>query len=276
MGTDSTSRRRFLTLSAAAGAAAAATVARSSGATTGTSFGARAETVCVLGASGMVGNAIVHELLAGGYRVVAVSRDMNKLATIRESYRNAGAIETLQGDVSSDEMVQKLRSDLVAKFGTPHAVVASLSSRDADGPRRILDTPTDTLRRAFETNFFSHVAAARGLIPALAAAGVYVGINGGLADFAGAGMGQLSITQSALRTLYEVLAQEGGKPQAGGRQVSVRVLGLYGLVDTGKATPDPQGRLISGHTIGQRVSVIIRQPESFPGPVLSLKAKAYS
>ncbi len=273
MGRDFTSRRRFLSLSAAAAAVAGA---RSSGAATETSPGARAETVCVLGASGMVGNAIVRELLAGGYRVVAVSRDKNKLASIRETYRNAGAIETLQGDVSSDELAQKLRSDLIAHFGAPHAMVASLSSRDADGPRRVLDSPTDTLRKAFETNFFSHVSAARGLIPALAAAGVYVGINGGLADFAGAGMGQLSMTQSALRTLYEVLAQEGAKPQPGGRQVYVRVLGLYGLVDTGDATPDPQGRRISGRTIGQRVSDVIRQPESFPGPVLTLKAKAYS
>jgi NAD(P)-dependent dehydrogenase (short-subunit alcohol dehydrogenase family) len=270
---DSNSRRHFLTLSAALAAAAGT---RSSVATTATSSRAQAEIVCVLGASGMVGNEIVRELQAAGYRVVAVSRDAKKLAKIREAYGDAGVIETLQGDVSSDELAQKLRSALLTQFGAPHAVVASLSSREADGPRRILDSPTNTLRKAFDTNFFSHVIAARGLIPALADSGVYVGINGGLADFPGAGMGPLSITQSALRTLYEVLAQEGAKLQPPGRQAYVRVLGLYGLVATGSATPDPQGRHISGRAIGQLVKDIIRKPERFPGPALSLKGKAYS
>jgi NAD(P)-dependent dehydrogenase (short-subunit alcohol dehydrogenase family) len=267
------SRRDFLTLSVGAAAAAGT---RSSFGTDSALSSTQDEIVCVLGASGIVGNAVVRELLTAGYRVVAVSRDVNKLATIRETYRDVGRIETLQGDVSSDELAQQLRSDLVANFGAPHAVVASLSSRDADGPRRILETPTDALRKAFETNFFSHVTAAKGLVPALKTEGVYIGINGGLADFAGAGMGQLSITQSALRTLYEVLAQETANPQVGGRQAYVRVLGLYGLVDVGSATPDPQGRFIRGQAIGQRVKDIIRQPGSFPGPALTLKAKAYS
>jgi NAD(P)-dependent dehydrogenase (short-subunit alcohol dehydrogenase family) len=274
MHADFNSRRNFLTLSAAL---AAATVTQSSvGSTTPTRPDARTRTVCVLGASGIVGNAVVRELLAGGYRVVAVSREVSKLSTLRDTYRDVGMIETIQGDVSSDDLVQKLRSDLLVQFGPPHAIVASLSSREADGPRRMLDTPTDSLRRAFETNFFSHASAARGLIPALESAGVYIGINGGLADFAGAGMGQLSITQSALRTLYEVLAQEAGNPKAGGQPAYVRVLGLYGLVDAAGAAPDPQGRLIRGQAIGQRVKDIIRQPGSFPGPALTLKAKAYS
>jgi NAD(P)-dependent dehydrogenase (short-subunit alcohol dehydrogenase family) len=271
---DFNSRRNFLTLSAAI--AAAAVTQSSVATTTATPTHARKGSVCVLGASGMVGNAVVHELLADGYRVVAVSRDVSKLTRLRDTYRQVGEIETIQGDVRSDELVQKLRSDLLAQFGPPHAVVASLSSRDADGPRRILDTSTASLRSAFETNFFSHVSAARGLIPALDNAGVYIGINGGLADFAGAGMGQLSITQSALRTLYEVLAQEARSPRPGGQQAYVRVLGLYGLVDVTGAKPDPQGRLIRGQTIGQRVRDIIRQPGSFPGPALTLKAKAYS
>ena len=274
MPADFNSRRTFLTLSAAI---AAATVTQSAvAAATPTPTSPRTGTVCVLGASGMVGNAVVRELLANGYPVVAVSRDVSKLKTLRATYRDVGVIETIQGDVSSDESAQKLRSDLLAQFGPPHAIVASLSSRDADGPRRILNTSTDSLRKAFETNFFSHVSAARGLIPALDNAGVYIGINGGLADFAGAGMGQLSITQSALRTLYEVLAQEARSPEAGGRQAYVRVLGLYGLVDVAGTTPDLQGRFIRGQTIGQRVRDIIREPGNYPGPALTLKAKAYS
>jgi NAD(P)-dependent dehydrogenase (short-subunit alcohol dehydrogenase family) len=135
---------------------------------------------------------------------------------------------------------------------------------------RILASPTDKLREAFETNFFTHVTAARALIPALTGGGVYVGINGGLANFPSAGMGQLTTTQSALRALYEVLAFETqGKP-------SVRVLELFGLVDDGTVANAQAAMRIDGNAMGRRIAEIIAQPNNFPGPVLSLKSKAFS
>jgi hypothetical protein len=95
---------------------------------------------------------------------------------------------------------------------------------------RILDTPTDRLREAFDTNFFSHVIAARALIPALEPHGVYIGINGGLSDFVVPNMGALSMTQSALRSLYSVLAKEALDAKAGDSKAEVRMLALYGRV----------------------------------------------
>jgi NAD(P)-dependent dehydrogenase (short-subunit alcohol dehydrogenase family) len=214
-------RRRFLGLSASAVTAVASRSVVSAAAAP-TSGQARAGTVCVLGASGNVGNAVVRELLAAGHRVVAVSRSAEKLASIRNSYASTKRIETREGDVSSDEQAAKARDAVVAAFGRLDAVVASLSAHEADVAMRILSTSTQTLKEVFDTNFFTHVTAANAFIPALRPSGVYVGINGGLSDFVIPNRGQLSMTQSALRSLYSVLAMEaqdskrmtGGSPAA--------------------------------------------------------------
>lgn len=264
-------RREFLAFGAAAALA------------TRPSFGvevpaaSQPKTVCVLGASGRVGNLVVRQMLAAGFRVVAVSRSVDKLSGISTAYAHTGRIATLQGDVSSDLQAADLRNRFISAFGNPHAVVASLSSTDADGPMRILDSPTDALRKAFETNFFTHVVAAKGWIPALASEGVYVGINGGLADFAAAGMAQLTTTQSAIRALYEVLAREAQDPKRPpDHRPFVRVLELYGLVDDGSAPVTRTEMRIEGSAVGTRVADIIARPMQLPGPVLTLKSKAFT
>jgi NADP-dependent 3-hydroxy acid dehydrogenase YdfG len=261
---ESTDRRQFLALAGAAAWAAwtAAGAEPVPGAGTGT--------VGVLGATGRVGNLSVKQLLSAGFKVVAISRSAAKLHQIALTYADTGRIAILQGDVSSDLLAEDLRKRFLAQFGTAHGIVASLSSAAVDGRMRILANSTDRLRAAFEVNFFTHVTAARALIPALAGSGVYVGINGGLANFPAAGMAQLTTTQSALRALYEVLAFETqGKP-------SVRVLELFGLVDDGTGAPVQGAMRIDGMAVGRRIAEIIAQPNSFPGPVLSLKSKAFS
>ncbi len=235
------------------------------------------KTICVLGASGAVGNAITRELLTAGHRVIAVSRSADKLGSIRAAYGTTKRIETQEGDVSSDSLAAVLRDAIVTRFGMPDGVVASLGAREVDLPMRILSTPTETLRKAFEANFFTHVAAARALVPALAPRGVYVGINGGMADLVVPNRGQLSMTQSALRTLYSVLAMEARDSQAKNPDVRVHVLGLYGLIiPYAKYDTHPDDRWISDRQVGERVNQIVTQPQAFPDPAVALKAKAYS
>jgi NAD(P)-dependent dehydrogenase (short-subunit alcohol dehydrogenase family) len=271
MGEKPVLRREFLAL----GAAAALATRPSFG--SDTPSGSQVKTVCVLGASGRVGNLVVRQMLAAGFRVVAVSRSADKLSRISTTYSNTGRIGTVQGDVSSDAQAGDLRKRFIAAFGNPHAVVASLSSTDVDGPMRILDSPTDALRKAFETNFFTHVSAAKAWIPVLSSSGVYVGINGGLANFAAAGMAQLTTTQSAIRSLYEVLAREAQDPKRPQeRRPFVRVLELYGLVDDGGAPITRTEMRIEGAAVGTRVADIIARPMELPGPVLTLKSKAFT
>ncbi len=98
--------------------------------------------------------------LGAGFRVVAVSRNSESLDRIHSQFAATGRIETLAGDVGSDEAAAQLRETLLKRFGVPDAVVAALSSRSADVRLRILDTATRQLKDAFDTNFFTHVAAA--------------------------------------------------------------------------------------------------------------------
>jgi NAD(P)-dependent dehydrogenase (short-subunit alcohol dehydrogenase family) len=256
-------RREFLQLSAAAVATAATAV----------SAEASRQTVCVLGASGHVGSAILRQLLADGHRVVAISRSAEKLQRIKSDHSGEKGLETLRGDVSSDTVADQLRMAIITRFGKPHAIVSSLSSPAADAPMRILDAPTDKLRAAFETNFFSHVTAAVALLPALQPGGTYIGISGGLSDFVVPAMGAISMTQSALRTFYSVVAQEARDGK--GATPQVRMLALYGLVAVDASAAKGDGWII-GRQIGMRVSEIIARPAAFPGPLLSIKAKRYS
>jgi NAD(P)-dependent dehydrogenase (short-subunit alcohol dehydrogenase family) len=226
--------------------------------------------VCVLGASGTVGNAIMRATLNGGHQVIAISRSTEKLAAIRTQYAAKG-VTTLVGDVASDESAARLHDALQARFGKPDAIVAALSAPAADRPMKVLGTPTDALRRAFDTNFFTHVVAAKALIPELGAGAVYVGINGGLPDFVIPGMANLTMTQSALRSLYLALAQEADESQ-----VQVRMLGLFGLVATQERPVTNAERSILDADVGRRVLDILLHPSQFPGPILAIRARAYS
>src|SRR5690348_17043933 len=86
--------------------------------------------LCVLGASGTVGNAVVREALSAGHHVIAVSRSSDKLAKILAQYPDRG-VKTVIGDVGSDESAARLRKALLERTDKPDAVVAALSSPDA-------------------------------------------------------------------------------------------------------------------------------------------------
>ncbi len=90
-------------------------------------------------------------------------------------------------------------------------------------------------------------------------------------------MAQLTTTQSALRSLYEVLALEAqDRKRPADRRPFVRALELYGLVDDGSAPIARSEMRIDGSAVGTRVSEIIARPTEFPGPVLTLKSKAFA
>lgn len=226
--------------------------------------------VCLLGASGMVGNGIMRELLDGGHRVIAVSRSPQKLAHLRTQY-GTKSLDTLVGDVASDESGAVLRDALIAQFGTPDGVVAALSSPAVDKPIRVLGSPTDLLRQTFDANFYPHVVAAKALIPRLGPGAVYLGINGGLPDFVLPGMANLTMTQSALRSLYLALEQEARESK-----VSVRLLGIFGLVATPEHRAKDRDHYISDRDVGRRATDILMEPARFPGPILAIRARAFA
>lgn len=256
------SRRTFLESAAALGAGVTSLLALAKE--------ERSLKVCVLGASGTVGNGILRELLNGGHQVIAVSRSQEKLARIRTQYGNK-KLRALVGDVASDESGAVLRDALIAQFGRPDAVVAALSSPAVDRPIRVLGSSTDLVRQTFDANFYPHVVAAKALIPELGPGAVYLGINGGLPDLVIPGMANLTMTQSALRSLYLAIEQEARESK-----VSVRLLGIFGLVATSEHRAKDPDHYISDRDVGRRARDILLEPGRFPGPVLAIKARAFT
>jgi NAD(P)-dependent dehydrogenase (short-subunit alcohol dehydrogenase family) len=270
-----TSRRAFLHLAAAAGVAPPLALADETPNQKAPAGNRPIGTVCVAGASGNVGKGIVRELLAEGCRVIAISRSPESLERLRQEFSKSQRIETLTGDFSTDELAKDVSARLVARFGMLDGAVASLSSHRADVRLRILDTPSTQLREAFDTNFFTHVAAAKALIPALASRGVYVGINGGLADFVLPGMGHISMTQSALNSFYKTIAQEALDAHAT-NAAQVRALCLYGLVTSERDRARINDGQLTDEEIGRRVVAILRRPDAYPQPIQAIKSRRYA
>jgi len=257
----SISRRTFFANAAALGAAVACSLALAKA--------GRRLRICVLGASGTVGNGIMRELLDGGHQVIAVSRSPAKLAHITMQYGSRN-VETLVGDVASDASGAALRDALTAQFGKPDGVVAALSSPAVDKPAPVLGSPTTLLRQTFDTNFYPHVVAAKALIPRLGPGAVYLGINGGLPDLVLPGMANLTMTQSALRSLYLALEQEARQSK-----VFVRLLGIFGLVATRERPARDADHYISDRDVGRRAVDILLEPAQLPGPILAIRARAF-
>jgi NADP-dependent 3-hydroxy acid dehydrogenase YdfG len=164
--------------------------------------------VLVLGATGTVGRAVVRAAVEAAWPVVAVARDTEALQALRRQHPQAN-LETLVGSVADDAAADSLVTAL-QKLGRPFAgVIAALGAGDERG--RLLDQPVDQLRHAFDDAVIPQLAAARHLLPWLAASGrncgyVMIGGPGGRNPWAG--YGHRSISAAAVRMLARVLHGE--------------------------------------------------------------------
>ena len=164
--------------------------------------------VLVLGATGTVGRAVVRAAVEAAWPVVAVARDTEALQARRRQHPLAN-LETLVGSVADDAAADSLVTAL-QKLGRPFAgVIAALGAGDERG--RLLDQPVDQLRHAFDDAVIPQLAAARHLLPWLAASGrncgyVMIGGPGGRNPWAG--YGHRSISAAAVRMLARVLHGE--------------------------------------------------------------------
>lgn len=263
------SRERQLRLAAAALAAMIATSAawaQPDGETSQT----EAKTVCVIGASGNVGNGIVRELLAAGHRVIAVSRSEDHLDAIRERFSGSAGLETVRGDVGTEAQGAALKTAIERRFGRIDAVVTSVGSPEWNAPTGVLGAPYASLEGALRDNFLTHFVAAKSLIPLLEPDGVFVSISGGLSDFVRPGSGFLSITQSAQRALVRVLDAE-----AADSGIHMRLLGLYSLVATERNRDRAEPGWITDTQIGRRIVEMIADPAAFPEPIQELRSDEY-
>jgi NADP-dependent 3-hydroxy acid dehydrogenase YdfG len=164
--------------------------------------------VLILGATGTVGRGVVRAAVEAGWPVVAVARDAEALQALRQQYPRAN-LQSLVGSVTDEAAAEALVSAL-QKLDRPFAgVVTALGAGGERG--RLLDQPADQLRHAFDDAVLPQLAAARHLLPWLAASGrncgyVMIGGPGGRNPWAG--YGHRSISAAAVRMLARVLHGE--------------------------------------------------------------------
>lgn len=162
----------------------------------------------VLGATGIVGQGVVQAALDDGWPVIAVAREAHSLDKLRR-YHPAADLTVLSASVASDADATRL-GDALRALGRPLAgVVAAVCGGAKRG--RLLDQPSDFLRRTLDEDLLPHLVAARHLLPLLADSdrgGGYVLIGGPGGENPWAGYGHDSIAAAALRMLARVLHDE--------------------------------------------------------------------
>jgi NAD(P)-dependent dehydrogenase (short-subunit alcohol dehydrogenase family) len=222
--------------------------------------------VVVAGGAGVVGECVVHALLADGARVVVPSRSSDKLAALADRTDPAvrGRLHLMVGDVGTEAGISRLRDEILTRHGRPRAVVASLGGW-WEG-EQFVDLAMSTWDRILSDNLTSHFLVARGLLPVLDldAEPVYVMLAGIAADHPEPYAAPISITGAAQRMMLRTIAVSDL-----GRQVRLHEIAIMTPVVTDRwtdAPPDPDW--LRGDTVGAYVADVVSPGFSRPETLL--------
>lgn len=208
----------------------------------------------VLGATGAVGTGVVQAALDGGWPVIAIARDVAALDALRQQHAGADLI-TISASVASEADAARLGDDLRALGRPLGGVVATVCGGSKRG--RLLDQPADFLRRTLDDDLLPHLAAARHLLPLLAASdrgGGYVLIGGPGGENPWAGYGHDSIAAAALRMLARVLHDE-----ARAYPVRVQLLAVDSPLRTDANRKHACSQWPNALSVGRRALALIEQ-----------------
>ncbi|MFU8889868.1 MAG: SDR family oxidoreductase [Trueperaceae bacterium] len=127
------------------------------------------KTALVTGASKGIGFAVASALAAEGARLVVNARDAGALGEAAERLRALGAeVHPVAGDVAELKQVKALLAATKEAVGDPAILVANAGGPPT-GPAETLDDAA--WARGFELTLMSAVRLARGVVPAMKAAG---------------------------------------------------------------------------------------------------------
>lgn len=217
----------------------------------------------VIGATGIVGQGIIRGLRSGGWSVVAVGRNQERLSALADADPGIAAIA---GSVVSDGDAQELATRVRAAAPRIDAVITTVNLPLSFKP--LLDCSADEVMEVLQGNLVVHHCAARAFIPLLRPGGRYVGIGGGMADFIVAGAGRVSICQAAQRNLFRFVALETQD-----RAVSVVELMLYSNIVAPEDEAGANDRDIRADEVGVHLRAVLERPDEFAGPILALKSR---
>jgi NAD(P)-dependent dehydrogenase (short-subunit alcohol dehydrogenase family) len=122
------------------------------------------QTILITGANRGIGLALTAELLKGGHRVLAATRNRRKAADLEKLREEHGrSLEVVEMDVTSDESVKAA----AAAAGALDVLVNNAAVFPEEGDESIFEMKLEHFREAFETNVLGVILVTRAFVPLL-------------------------------------------------------------------------------------------------------------
>ena len=224
-------------------------------------------TVLVIGGTGDVGQGIVSVLVSAGHRVIAASRNEERLRELAQRLGQPATLRTVRGSVENEATAAALLAAVRGGGDTLDAVITTVNA-PLRSSALLFERSADALGHLLRDNLITHFVAAKTFIPAIAKGGVYISIGGGLADVVRPGFGHHSMVQAALRMMLRTLAAElSDKP------VVVRELIIASMVNGESRRSIAQPEWVTDLDIGEHVRAILVSPHDFADLIQTLRSR---
>ncbi|MDQ0114872.1 SDR family oxidoreductase [Paenibacillus harenae] len=170
------------------------------------------KTIVVAGATGGIGEGVTKLLLQHGAKVVALSRNEEKLEQLRAylSGVDTGNLITLKENLDQDQAGSREVSDrLKEQFGHFDGAIVTIGNWGAAN-RSLIDVSDELWEQAVQDNLTSHFRTLRTLVPLLKKDGALIHLSGLSADTPYPGAGIIGLTNAAKKSLVLTMAAEQG------------------------------------------------------------------
>jgi 3-oxoacyl-[acyl-carrier protein] reductase len=214
------------------------------------------KTCLIAGGTGSVGEAIVKVFLQLGATVVVPSRSKDKLSSLRAYLGELSAsaqerLTLLLGNLGEPSGAGRIRDEILSRFGTLHAVVASLGG-SFEERQPLLQIPFETFRNYEESNLNAHILTAQTFLPFLSRQpGSSYTLLGGLSAFRPvAGYSPVSLPSAAQLMMAKVLMEE-----MKGSQVRINQA-MFGYIHTRARAAHARPEWITAPEVGEFIAYL--------------------
>lgn len=212
----------------------------------------------VTGAGSGIGRAIARALASQNATAALVGRARDKLEATAATCLGAGNCFVLPADLTSDDQLDELTTELEHRLGQLHLLVLCAGEM---GCGKVESASVEVFDRLYQSNVRANFRLIQNLLPLLKRSrkcpGQIVFINSSVGLTARASVGQYSATQHALKALADALRIE-----VNGN--GIRVLSVY----PGRVATPRQESLYRDHNAVYRPEVLL-QPEDVASVVLN-------
>ena len=162
----------------------------------------------ITGASKGLGKAMALALGGAGANLALVSRDLEQLNSVKFAVEAAGGhAETFQADISEEENVRQLESDVMKAFNGAHILInnAGINLR-----KQLIEFSLEEWRRVLDTNLTSVFLMCRSFVPHMKGAGYgrIINMTSIMSHVSLPGRSAYSASKTALLGLTRALALE--------------------------------------------------------------------